>query len=80
VSAVGRIAVLGEDARVTGFGLAGALVRPADGPREVEEAWDALPTDVQVVILTPRAAEHLGCARRDRAWERPEVLRVVMPP
>ncbi|GAA4077334.1 V-type ATP synthase subunit F [Actinomadura miaoliensis] len=72
---MGRIAVLGEDARVRGFALAGALVRPADGPREVAEAWNTLPADVRVVILTPRAAEHLKSAHLEH-----ERLTVVMPP
>lgn len=55
----GRVAVIGELVRVQGFGLAGALVLPAEEPADVRAAWRSLPADVVVVILTPAAAETL---------------------
>ncbi|XVQ90010.1 V-type ATP synthase subunit F [Microbispora siamensis] len=54
------MAVIGEAVRVAGFGIAGALVRPAEDAEAVREAWRTLETHVAVVILTPRAAEALG--------------------
>ncbi|HEU5023467.1 MAG TPA: hypothetical protein VFV01_00965 [Spirillospora sp.] len=76
MSAAGRIAVLGERARVEGYVLAGALISPADGALEVRAVWDSLDDRVKVVVLTPAAAAALESVR-DR---RPEVLTVVMPP
>ncbi|WP_141585785.1 hypothetical protein [Actinomadura sp. WMMA1423] len=72
----GRIAVLGERARVEGYGLGGALVSPADGPAEVRSAWESLDDRVAVVVLTPAAAAVLEDAPR----RRPGTLTVVMPP
>ncbi|MCK2218960.1 hypothetical protein MF672_034965 [Actinomadura sp. ATCC 31491] len=60
---MGRIAVLGESARVLDFGLAGAVVVPADTPEAVRLAWATLPSEVLVVILTPMAARALGPVR-----------------
>lgn len=57
---MGRVAVLGETARVRDFGPAGALVLLADSPQEVRRAWAALSPDVLVVILTPMASGVLG--------------------
>ncbi len=61
-----RIAVLGESPRVDGWALAGALVVPAAGAEATEQAWASLPTDVEVVVLTPQAAMVLGSRVRDR--------------
>ena len=55
-----RIAVLGEPPRVDGWALAGALVVPAAGAEEVRTAWDGLPEDVEVVVITGAAAAQLG--------------------
>jgi vacuolar-type H+-ATPase subunit F/Vma7 len=55
-----RVAVIGEQVRVEGFGLAGALVVPASGEAAVRAAWEALAADVAVVLLTPLAAAALG--------------------
>jgi vacuolar-type H+-ATPase subunit F/Vma7 len=71
-----QAAVIGESARTAGFALAGALVFPAESHDEARAAWSALPADVAVLVLTPRAAAWLGAAPRTR----PEVLLVVMPP
>jgi vacuolar-type H+-ATPase subunit F/Vma7 len=57
---VGVIVVLGESSRVAGFALAGAVVIPADDPDAVRRAWDALPEDTAVVVLTPKAAAAIG--------------------
>jgi vacuolar-type H+-ATPase subunit F/Vma7 len=67
-----RIAAIGEAYRVQGLGLAGVLVLTADDPDEVRLRWSALPSEVALVILTPRADEALA----DRAVD---PLTVVMP-
>lgn len=69
---MGIVAVLGEPPRVEAWALAGAVVVAAAGPDDVRRAWDALPPDVEVVILTPAAAGVLGTAVQDR-------LVVVLP-
>jgi vacuolar-type H+-ATPase subunit F/Vma7 len=68
------LAVLGEEASVQGYGLAGAVVLVAEDADAVRAAWDGLAEDVAVVILTPAAARALGGELR------PELpLTVVMP-
>jgi vacuolar-type H+-ATPase subunit F/Vma7 len=57
---MGTVAVIGEEALVRGFGLAGAAVLPASGPEQVQSAWHSLAADVSLVILTPAAAAALG--------------------
>jgi vacuolar-type H+-ATPase subunit F/Vma7 len=70
----GQVAAIGEEVAVQGFGLAGVLVVPADDPEGVLAAWQSLPAQVVVVILTP-AAERAVPQRP--AGELP--LTVVMP-
>lgn len=70
-----RVAVLGEQVAVEGYALVGALVRQAESDAEVQAAWESLPEDVEVVILTSRAAGLLG----DRPATTPRRLTVVMP-
>ena len=69
-----RIVVIGERTRVVGFALAGARAFEAERPGAVRAAWEALDDDVEVVVLTPSAAEALG----DTAGPAHR-LRVVMP-
>lgn len=57
---MGRVAAIGERARVAGLALAGAVVLAADGPDDVRRVWRSLPDSVDLVILTPAAAEALG--------------------
>lgn len=73
---MGPLVVLGEAARVDGFALGGATVIPAEDPDAVRRAWDTLPADAAVVVLTERAAAALGAASTGRDG----VLSVVMPP
>lgn len=75
MSEVGRVAVIGEETAVAGYALAGAVILPAEDAPAVREAWNALAADVEVVVLTPRAAQALGASRN--ATMRP--LTVVMP-
>jgi vacuolar-type H+-ATPase subunit F/Vma7 len=55
-----RVAALGEPLVVAGYALAGAVVLPAEGESQVRAAWDDLPEDVDVVLLTAAAARCLG--------------------
>ena len=71
---MGKVAVIGEETKVIGFDLAGAVVFPAEGPDAVRAAWRSLGDDVAVVVLTPRAARTLG--GDTASWP----LTVVMPP
>lgn len=73
---MGRVVVIGETARVTGFALAGASVYCAESAKDVRQAWAALPADAAVVILTGKAADALGGA----AMAEDRVLIAVMPP
>ena len=68
-----RVAVIGEDTRVQGFRLAGAIVCPAHGTDEVRAAWQALSDDVAVVVLTAVASAALADTPTGRR------LTVVMP-
>ncbi|MGW2613488.1 hypothetical protein [Streptomyces sp. NPDC001500] len=56
---MGRVAALGERARVAGLALAGAVVLVADDPEAVRRGWRSLPDGVDLVILTPAAARAL---------------------
>jgi len=58
----GRVAVLGAEALITGWGLAGAQLVPAEGGEQVRRAWAGLDADVGLVILTADAATSLGAA------------------
>jgi vacuolar-type H+-ATPase subunit F/Vma7 len=70
-----RVAMIGEEPRIRGFRLAGAIIAPAADPAAAREAWRSLPADVAVVVVTPAAAAWLS----DELARRPEVLPVVMP-
>ncbi|MFF7678973.1 hypothetical protein [Actinacidiphila glaucinigra] len=60
---MGRVTALGEQPRVAGLALAGVDVIIAEGAQAVHEAWQALPADVDLVILSPAAAAVLGSER-----------------
>ena len=70
-----RIAAIGEDVRVAGYGLAGAEVHAAEDAPAVQAAWDALGDDVACLVLTPAA----GAALRDRLADRPRLVWTVLP-
>ena len=74
---MGRMAAIGEEARVQGFALAGALPVAAGTAEEVRRAWRELPDDVVLVVLTPPAAAALAAEIADPDSTR---LTAVMPP
>jgi len=69
------MAAIGRRVLVQGFALAGVLVVEADDADQVRRAWDSLPADVAVAVLTPAAAAALG----EEALARGPALAVVMP-
>ena len=69
-----RIVVLGESARVAGYVLAGVTVLETDEDG-AEAAFDRLPDDTGLVVLTPDAASPL----QERLAARPRLLWTVMP-
>ncbi|MFI8089506.1 V-type ATP synthase subunit F [Streptomyces sp. NPDC086080] len=75
---MGRVAAIGERSRVGGLALAGVQVLVADGPEVVRRAWRDLPEGIDLVILTPAAAEALRSGLAAPPGRRP--LTAVMPP
>ncbi len=59
---MGTVAAIGERIKVAGLAVAGVAVVPAEQPEGVRRAWESLPADVALVILTPAAARALGPA------------------
>jgi vacuolar-type H+-ATPase subunit F/Vma7 len=53
------IAAIGEQALLDGFRLAGVCVFAGSTDEEIRRAWQALPTNTAIVILTPRSARAL---------------------
>jgi vacuolar-type H+-ATPase subunit F/Vma7 len=68
--------VIGELLAVQGYALAGAAICAAECPDEAAAAWDALPPDIGLVVMTTTAAGWLV----DRLEQRPDVLTAVMGP
>ena len=63
-----RIVALGEPGRVAGFRLAGATVIEAQGGDAIDRAWQTLPDDTRLLILSPAAADRLRSRLTSRAW------------
>jgi vacuolar-type H+-ATPase subunit F/Vma7 len=72
---MGRVAVIGEALRISGYGLAGAVLCPAADEEQVIKAWRDLPADVAVAVFTPAAARWLSA----ELGRRPAILPVVLP-
>jgi vacuolar-type H+-ATPase subunit F/Vma7 len=60
------VAAIGDPQQVAGYGLAGAAVYPAPDPQAVLAAWEALPADAELVILSRSARAVLGPRLDDR--------------
>lgn len=69
-----RAVALGETARVAGYALAGLTVLPTDDDG-ARAAWERLPPDTGVVLLTPAAAAEL----RDELARSERVLWTTLP-
>ena len=73
---MGHIAAIGEPLRILGLASAGVLLSPAESPEAARAAWRNLPPDVDLVLLTPTAADALD----PEAVDGQEPLVAVMPP
>lgn len=76
---MGGVAAIGEQVRVAGLALAGVTVLVAEDPGAAREAWRGLPDEVELVILTPGAAESLGPAVLQSLRPLTAVMPVVRP-
>lgn len=76
MSTVATAAVIGEELAVEGYALAGCVLLPADNPDELNSAWQALPPDTVLLILTDSAASWLA----ERLAQRPDIMTAVMAP
>lgn len=65
-----RIAALGRWTELAGYGLVGVEVVDVCDPEAVRRAWDGLPADVAVVLLTAEARRSLPdpILPRERLW------------
>lgn len=70
-----RVAAIGSAIAVQGFALAGAVVRVIDDRTSALSAWQDLPDDVAVVVLSAETAAALPTEVLDQ--DRP--LIVVLP-
>jgi hypothetical protein len=64
------IAAIGPRDLVDGYGLAGALRYPATDPEGILAAWQALPADAELLLLSRLAAAVLAphLDRRPIVW------------
>jgi vacuolar-type H+-ATPase subunit F/Vma7 len=69
------IVAIGDRQQLEGFALVGVPVVIASTPAGYDAAWNHLPADTGMVILSSDAAEALGA----RWVERPDTLVAVMP-
>ncbi|HTX85844.1 MAG TPA: hypothetical protein VME44_26975 [Streptosporangiaceae bacterium] len=69
-------AVIGEALAAEGYALAGAIVYPAGTEAEAISAFEALPADTALVVMTAEIAGWLA----DRLGQRPDILTAVMRP
>jgi vacuolar-type H+-ATPase subunit F/Vma7 len=67
---VSRIAALGGWTELAGYALAGVEVVDVSDPKAVRRAWEGLPDDVIVVLLTAEARRALPdpILPRERLW------------
>ena len=68
------IVAIGEERQVAGYALAGATALAADDETQARAAWESLPPDTALVLLSATAY----AALRDAVRERP-LLWVVLP-
>lgn len=69
-----RVVAIGDAARIAGYALAGVTVLATDQDG-IDAAWQRLPDDTGLVVLTPAAAEAL----ESRLAQRARLLWTVMP-
>lgn len=69
-------AVIGEALTTEGYALAGAVVYPAGTEAKAIAAFDALPADTVLVVMTTAIAGWLA----DRLGQRQDILTAVIQP
>ena len=69
------VVAIGETHELEGFALVGVSVIVTADDTEIIDAWQRLPQDTGLAILSPIAAATLETVLADR----PDVLTVVMP-
>jgi len=64
------VVAIGEGVRLDGYALAGVEVVDAADPAAARRAWDELPADVELVLLSPAAQAALATqlARTSVLW------------
>jgi vacuolar-type H+-ATPase subunit F/Vma7 len=72
---MGTVVAIGETHELAGFALAGVAVVTTTSDAAVLDAWNQLPADTVLVILSPGAADALGT----RPDQRSDLLTAVMP-
>jgi vacuolar-type H+-ATPase subunit F/Vma7 len=70
-----RAVAIGARPLVAGYALAGVEVVEAHGPEAVRAAWQAIPDDVALLILTREASQVLT----RELEQRPELPWTVLP-
>jgi vacuolar-type H+-ATPase subunit F/Vma7 len=71
---VSLIAAIGDRSRLGGYALSGVDVKHATDPDEVREAWLAIGSDVELVLMTSEARQALP-----DPLDRRDVLVTVLP-
>jgi vacuolar-type H+-ATPase subunit F/Vma7 len=69
-----KVVAIGDELSLLGYGLAGAEVVPAEDENAVRLAWNALPSDLGLLVLTATAAGSL-----QRELEGTDLLWVALP-
>jgi vacuolar-type H+-ATPase subunit F/Vma7 len=67
---VSAVVAIGERAQLEGYALAGVEVIDAGDGSAVQRAWDELPADVRLVLLSPAAHAALAAqlSQRPLLW------------
>ena len=68
MTVMGAVAVIGEETRIRGFAMVGAILLAAEDAPAVRAAWRRLPPDVAVVILTAAADDVLKDRDHASTW------------
>ena len=73
-----RVVGIGEGVLLDGYALAGVEVVDAADPAGARRAWDELPADVELVLLSPAAQAALASRLAQRSALQRSVLWVVV--
>ncbi len=68
------VCAIGEEVLLEGYALLGVSLLPAEDAVAARAAWESLPGEAQLVVLTPKARAALGKHLHGR-----DLLVVVLP-